>query len=434
VDIALDPNRIPGLIDTPKKQGTRGGYLEHPGDELTLTADNLNFRDTAAGSDEKKDGVVYLTVDGYERAFIYQSTFPRGGVTESELDRIRNPVARLKAAAGADPAKPYPVAVELDNAPPGAVVEIGLDRDADKIFNKKAGEVVTLGSGNRQQQLFVNPAFPGGALELKALMSDWNTKLDVPEIFGPRLLRFRLLTDQAEAAKDNDQDKKLVEFLNAANNTRGFDITETVTFDGTPPEDIHFLESPKKLVRGSSLPVQATATDPESGIKGVVFYVGKPVDGKPPPTAVLVPGKLDDPKTGVWTAKLDAPTEQKGKTEVTAQFTNGAGLVASETVKIELVDGATKEGAAVGKASIAGKVFVGERPQPGVPVQLRDAAGGVLDTTQTNDKGEFIFKDVPAPATYRVAAAKTGDKTKGETVVGVKPDEKKVDVPVNLLR
>jgi hypothetical protein len=443
VDIALNPSRIPGFVDTPKKEGTRGGYLQQAGDELTLTANNLQFRDVAGKPDEKLDGVVYLTIDGYERAFIYKSTFLRSGITKSDLDQIRIPVARLKAAPSADPAKPYPVAVELDNATPefdkdgkviiGPVVEIGLDRDGNGKFEKKSGEVIPLGIGNRLEQMFFNPAFPNGAFQFKSIVTDWSTNLDVAGIYGPRLVRLRLVKDETEIAKPNDEDRKLVQILNGATDMAGFDITETVVFDGTKPENLKFVDFPEKLARGSLLPVKATAVDPESGIAEAVFYIGKPgPDGKPPATAVKVAGTLMDAKTGVWAAALDAPTEQKGKVDVTAQFTNGAGLVATETVVIQLVD-SLPDGKGGGKASIEGKVLQGDRPQPKVPVFLRDAAGGVKDTTVTDDKGGFIFKDVP-PATYRVFASKTGDNTKGETIVQVQEGQNKKDVSVSLVR
>jgi hypothetical protein len=443
VDIALKPDRIPGFVNTPKKEGTRGGFLQQPGDELTLTANNLQFRDLPGQPDEKRDGIVYLTVDGYERAFIFKSTFPRGGVTESALDQIRIPVGRLNIANSADPAKQFAVALEVDNTTPefdengkliGPVIEVSLDRDANGKFDRKAGEVVPVGIGNRRQQISFNPAYPNGALQLETVASDWGTKLDVAEIYGLRLVRFRLLKDMSQIAVEKDEDRKLIEFLNSATDRTGFDITQTVVFDGTPPEELKFVDFPEKLVRGAPLPVKATAVDPESGIADAVFYVGKPgPDGNPPATAVKVKGKLVDAKAGVWAAALDAPTEQKGKVDVTAQFTNGAGLVKSETVVIQLVDSLPGGGVAGGKTSIEGKVVQGDRPQPKVPVFLRDAAGGVKDTTMTDDNGGYIFKDV-MPGTYRVFANKTGDNTKGEIVVQVLEGQKKTAEPVSLVR
>jgi hypothetical protein len=413
VDLVLNPAVIPDFVEVPKKEGTRAGYLQRAGDQITLTANNLQFSEASTKSDELKPGLVYVTIDGYERAYIFESTFPRRGETTSELTRVDVAAARMKFAPGADPSKPYPVSFEIDNTDPKTAIELGLDRDASQDFNRQAGEIVIVGTGDRKQQLQVNPAFPGHALQLKRLISDWDTKLDVAEIYGPRLLRLRLLENEAEADKDvRDGDKSLVKFLDMANytgtKTPVSQILETVTFDGTKPENLKFLDFPKQLERGSELPVRATASDPESGIKSVAFYIGKPgPDGKPPATAVLVPGKLLDPKTGVWVASLDAPTDQKGKTEVTAQFTNGAGLVATDTVKIELIDPGAGAAGAGKAASIAGKVFVGDRPQPDVAVELRNAAGAVLDTKATDKDGKFLFKDV-APGTYKVFSSKRG--------------------------
>jgi hypothetical protein len=445
VDLVLNPAVIPDFVEVPKKEGTRAGYLQRAGDQITLTANNLQFSEPSGKSGEHKPGLVYVTIDGYERAYIFESTFPRGGQTTSTLNRVDLAAARMKFAPGADPSKPYPVSFEIDNTDPKTAIELGLDRDAGQDFNRQAGEIVIVGTGDRKQQILINPAFPAHALQLKRLVSDWETKLDVAEIYGPRLLRLRLLVNEAEADKEvEDSKKSLVEFLDMANFTGTENtlkqvntvkqILETVTFDGTKPENLKFLDFPKQLERGAELPVKATASDPESGIKSVAFYIGKPgPDGKPPATAVLVPGKLLDPKTGVWVASLDAPTDQKGKTEVTAQFTNGAGLVATDTVKIELVDPGAGAAGAGKAASIAGKVYVGDRPQPNLPVELRNAAGGVVDTRSTDKDGKFLFKDV-APGSYKVFSSKTGDKTKGETIVGVQAGEKKEDVNVILFR
>ncbi len=440
VELVLDPNRIPGLVEGPR-EGNWGGFLQNPGDVLTLRADNLKFDDTGAKPDASTNGLVYLTIDGYERAVIFNSSFPRKAGIEATLQEVPDTqtIVRLKAPVFGDNAKPFPVALELDNTPDKSVTEIGLDRSGEGTFSTKASEITVVGSGDRKQQILVNPAFPGHALQLKTIVADWNTVLDVADTFGKRLLRFRLLKSLTPAP--GDEAGNLATFLDIAKDKRGAnEILAEVIFDGAPAK-LKFVGFPKQLERGAPLPVKALTPVPESGIKEVVFFLGKPSpDGKAPPDAVKVRGlrvddKALDAKTGLFEARLDAPTDAKGKVDVTAQVTNGAGLVATETVQIELIPakGAAGGAAPAGKASIEGKVVQGDRPQPNLPVLLRDAAGGVKDTTMTDDKGGFLFKEV-LPGTYRVFASKTGDSTKGETIVQVQEGQKKTDVSVSIVR
>src|SRR5262249_46068435 len=120
-DLVLRPDRIPGLVVGPDKKGTRGGYLVSPGGRLVLPAEDLELNETG------KKGLVYLTVDGYQRAFTFSTDFPRGG-SLSTPDLIQTPIARLSLSPAANPSEPYPVRLEVDNAGPVAGVELGLDR------------------------------------------------------------------------------------------------------------------------------------------------------------------------------------------------------------------------------------------------------------------------------------------------------------------
>ncbi|MDO8210892.1 ABC transporter permease subunit [Conexibacter sp. CPCC 206217] len=51
----------------------------------------------------------------------------------------------------------------------------------------------------------------------------------------------------------------------------------------------------------------------------------------------------------------------------------------------------------------AGVVEPGELGLPGATVELRDSSGGVVQTATSADDGAFVFRDVGAGATYRVA-------------------------------
>ena len=67
VQLVLPRERIPGFAKA--ESGTFEGLLESSG-EILLSADELSFE-----NDDDENGYVYLTVDGYERAFIFQVTF-----------------------------------------------------------------------------------------------------------------------------------------------------------------------------------------------------------------------------------------------------------------------------------------------------------------------------------------------------------------------
>jgi hypothetical protein len=121
----------------------------------------------------------------------------------------------------------------------------------------------------------------------------------------------------------------------------------TFIFDDSPPEDVHFAPAkdfPRQLVRGDPLPIKAAGKDPESDIREVFFFVGKPVKNKagnmePPPNVEVVKAeKLAGPEPAWWGAVLPIPSDKKGTFDVSTQFVNGAGLSSVATIKIELVE------------------------------------------------------------------------------------------------
>jgi hypothetical protein len=430
VDLVLHTGElIPGLVDS-KKQGTRSGFLTGPNSVLVLTADNLDFKRM-----KEENGYVYLTVDGYERAFTFQTTFPFAG-NESEPQLVYSPLIRLFYPKLANPGEPVKLKVEVDNLGE-EVVEVGIDRDDDTKFSKLNGELEFI-AGNRQLKMLINPAFPGGALQLKPEMSDWKKDWELADVVGKRNIQVRLLQDAVQVKVDEDDKRVLAPKFNTALVDGGEpDIKRSVVLDGTPPEGVKFVDDwPKSLPRGKSLPVSAVGKDPESGIKEVFFFVGKLTpEGKVPPNTNLIPGTELDKEKGLWGAVLDAPTENKGRFDVTVVFVNTAGMPASDTVKIELTDSGKGGKDGGGSASISGKLVdpAGRLQGKGILVELRDADGKVKDTTMTDDKSAYTFKDL-APGTYRVGGLRTANNTKGATVVQVKEAEKKVDVDVKMSR
>src|SRR5262249_29254673 len=135
----------------------------------------------------------------------------------------------------------------------------------------------------------------------------------------------------------------------------GTAVFQSVTYDGSNPEvtALGVLGVPadkgkvSQMVRGKPLTLYARAHDDDSGIKEVVFFVGKPTaDGAIPTGIEGVPGVLapKDPKARgdarapTWLAQVPVPTDKPGKVPVAVQVTNNAGMKTFGTLTIELVE------------------------------------------------------------------------------------------------
>src|SRR5262249_45666061 len=287
VDLVLRPDRIPELVPGQKKSGSHGGRLKRGG-ELGLQAQKLQFR----GRSEAAPGPVSLTVDGYERAFTYFATFGTGGKSEPQL--IDEATLRLDHAPFGRPGTPLPVRIEIDNTlrRDKAVCEVGMFRlptgqDADETL-----KVV----GERKVRFVFQPAGPGGGLVLEPRVSDHTVAFDTKEIYGTRYLGLRLLYEDKveEATVQKVIDSKRFE---ETFKDRATQIIEPVVLDDTQP-NVRLLVNLKalkdrrlQLLRGRPLPLKAAASDEESMISKVVFYVGKPLEGEIPPNAAQVEGE-----------------------------------------------------------------------------------------------------------------------------------------------
>lgn len=416
VELVLRPDRVAGLVEGPNKFGTRGGFLRRGG-ELTLTAEKLEFV-------ERGPSLFWLTVDGYERAFLFSTKFPESGsvITPSPYSQ---PVFALNADASADPAAPFPARLQIDNFGEArgqlVVARDALGETKEEVFDEFHNDpLVARFDNDRAVRLLLGTSDPSGCLTIKPEVRDWSRDIDFSGVQGIRYLLLR----KVPAGPDE-------KILDAGTREETREIVVKFTLDASPPQGLRFVDFPEQLVRGDPLPVKATAQDEESQIQKVVFFLGKPgPDGKPPQGVVPVPGKLADKDKNVWVAALDAPTDQKAKLEVTVQATNGANLSASETVVIKLVD-APPAGGKLG--TIEGDIVQGPRKQPGVAVSLLDAANVVRDSATTDDKGHYVFKDV-LPGAYRVLAAKASDSTRGVVNVTVAAGQKKTGVDIKLMR
>jgi hypothetical protein len=402
IGLDLRPDRIPGLLQG-KATGVYRQILKQAKQATTLFADKLKFQPGA-----RPAGRFYITVDGIDRAYQFESNFVSQGegATPTSLDK---PELRLVVGRAMKAGDKLPIRVEADNVPwDTSVLRIGINRDGS---GKLEGTEIQEFRGARNQQVNLLPPGKDGSLTFQTVVKDWVIDLDVADVLGTYKV-FAWLADK------NDETQKIIS------------AETTVTLDATPPEDVRFTnpDKPRGVRRGTLIGVAAAGDDPDSGILDVQFFIGKPTkDHNAPPTAVLVKG-IKNAKEGVWTADLPLPAEGKGFIDLGVIFTNGAGMTSSATVPVELVEATA---AVAAKASIEVSVSEGDRPQDGLPVVLKDAKGEVKPPLMT-EKGKVIFKDL-APGDYKVSSRKVASNTKGEVAVTLKEGEAK-KVGINLLR
>lgn len=409
VSLDLSPQRIPGLIPV-RTGGVFKQVLTGAGDgqEVELLAENLRF--------EKKNalphGQVTLSVDGCERAFVFDVDFAAG--TPQGLTVKSNPETALHLVADRYvlPGDRLRIGLLVDN-PPQEQVKLRVSM-AEVLRNsfvnesrERKGVLLSEMSSPREERVRLLPPASDGALMFQTEVKPWAIPLNAAALSGTFHLVARM----------------------TAKSGKHWESERDITFDSTPPVNVSFLKEalPRKLVRGQPLVLEAAGEDPESPITRVLFFVGKPLpDNKVPPDAPQVLGELT--KAGTWAAKLPVPTDAKATIPVSVQFTNAVGLNATDTIVIQLVD----PPAASKVSSIEGVVYEGDRPQPNLPVFLRDSSGSARDTVRTDAEGRYHFKEV-APGAYRVSASKpTGSR--GETAVQILEGQKKVDINVKLTR
>jgi hypothetical protein len=442
VELVLNPDRIPGLVAGQKKRGFFADTLRVGTKAIYLEAQDLRFEGKEAGN-----GLVYLNADGYPRAFTFKTTFSRTGTTPETADEIKNPGAVFGVPRYARPSQLVPVQIEVDDLPraeeDSARVVVEMIKQAPRGAKEEAGERVSElveYRGERQKRILYAAGGPDGGLTFRPEVTDRKTALDLGSAFGPVGLRLRILDAKDQPITFLDKlDEKTPEVT---------ELKRTVMLDDSAPENLRWVDLPKRVVRGRALLLKATGEDSESGISEVLFWVGRPTrEGEIPKDATFISGKLlpvkgkakekekEKVKEKVWSVGLDVPIDQPGLLTVSAQFINGAGLRKNLTATIPVVDPekvAEKEKKAK-KASIAGAVREGDRPQVGVPVELRDRTRKVVANVKTGEGGTFLFKDLD-PGTYTVVAAKTASRTRGEWSGTVKEGEQKTGLDIKLYR
>jgi hypothetical protein len=425
VELVLDPNRIPGFIPGKKRRVPWGqvtqpqpGTTEEDEASASLSAEDVSL------SEGKGKSLVTIRADGYDRAFLFDTTFARASTPDKGT--LIGSVLRINAAPMADPSKPVHVRLEADNIPETENGRLVLDletRGKDGVkpkFNRLAEF-----PGDRNKRLFYVAGSHKGLL-FEPKVEDWSTNLNLNGLHGKITLRLKYLDGQNHAIKVLDTET-------AGWKTDVSEVRKSIILDDASPEDVRFEKMPRVAVRGKALPVSASATAGPSGIHEVVFFLGKELpDGKLPPEAVTIPGDRLTKDGKIWTAELKVPRDQKSPANVSVRFTNGVGLSSTAVVAVDLMD-PPAEVKVVKKGSIAGSVMEGDRPQAGLKVDLLNAAGKVLASVTTKEDGTFAFKDLDAGA-YQVSSAKASSDTKGLSEVKLADKENKTGIVIKLWR
>jgi carboxypeptidase family protein len=391
VDLVLPADRIPGLLTT--GTGLFRGQLPLAAPNsgpLELFAENIQLQPQ---SDEQ--GTVFLTVDGRPRAFRLRTTFARQG--DPTTPRSDDALAlRLVAARYAPTDATFAMATEVDRAPPGARLELSVGRMSGGFFEP---ELVETYPAARREQIRCNPFGPEGAIVAQADSQDWSIVLDARPLVGAHLLRARLLAgDGGELAT----------------------TFQEVTFDDSPPGQVQFVGLPRQARHGRPLRLQASGSDPISGIRQADFFVGKPPAGPQPtlpPDAVLAPATALDSAGTFWAGQLPLSEKQTGPTDISVRFVNSAGMSTFATQSVELIDTDP-----IVPGRIAGAVLEGPRPQAGLDVVLKDAQGVEKGKTKTDDSGRFVFENIP-PGEYRVSSLKPATQRQADQSVSVLADQ-----------
>src|SRR5207245_6705116 len=213
VELVLSPQRIPSLLKDSKK-GNREEDLSKSPSGVTLTAEELELDDRS-----ENNGEVSLTVDHYERAFVYNITFaPEGGARATRLGG--RPIVKLPPLLLSRPNVLYELPLDVYSGDRPVNIELSVDRQNGDNFKQQ-----DLKPGERDQHVAFTPSGPQGCLQFQTRSEPWKLKVD-PRGFtgGDCKVRVRLL--------DADAKQQIGEAAVA-----------TLRVDGTAPDekDLQFL-------------------------------------------------------------------------------------------------------------------------------------------------------------------------------------------------
>ncbi len=398
--LGFPEKRNPGLV---VRDGNLTGPVSAGGSPLTLYAENLALPGPGAN-----DVWVTVSADGVERVLTYFASLPSLGETV-RLAPVGAPRVFVKVENVATGTAPLPVTLVVDNAPPGATLEFVIGTAASKDAPVVADLTQRIPTPkDAAARVKFDPK--GEMLILTGFIRDHEPKLPVELLVGKRVLEARLLDRVGKELATHRAD---------------------VTFDGTPPKNVQFLDPPARARKDQPLAVRAMCDPTISGIKEVKFFVGRPQGKTLPQNPPPISGKLFDEATNEWRCAI--PVEGlKGTVTVGVQFTTNAGLASDPVMfDVELVDAADLNKPEPGK--IAGTVIELRLPQKDRAVFLYDDKKVPKDKKITNAAGTFEFPNL-VPGTYYLFTENDYSNAEAMLPVEVKPGETKTVTLEVLLR
>lgn len=370
------------------------------GGEATLVAQGVRFKDGA-----NEEAVVLVSVDGYDRTFRIKTDFK--GLPTLQTAPFLN--VKLSSAAQV-PGKPVTVTVESDDDANDTVLAV--DRIGDRA-DKSFETIRNFLKQPRQKAIYVGVGGEGDAVKFVPVVKDWSVDFSTANVSGVRTFEVRNGTAK---------------------------MRRQLLVDRTPPAKLKLeLPAKDKLIVGTEQVLKATGEDLESGTPSVFFYLGEApsTDGKAAPGSKVVKGEKQADGSYATKDPIRLP-ENRGDVKLGVLVVNGVGLSSTaEANAYAREPEKTKEEKAKEKKTtgdIEGVVMQSIRPQPDLPVILKDAAGKELKKATTDSSGKFAFKDL-APGEYIVSSVKRADQnSNGSKEVTVEAGDKPAKVEIAIKR
>jgi hypothetical protein len=373
--------------------------------------------------------VVAVSVDGYDRAFLYETDFRSPNPTPRQDQFVNIKPAAEKLVPG----QPCRLQLEfsLQNVDEDKMTaELRVDRLRDGTFT----DVVKRFLGLRKKEIYVRPGGSDDAVLFTTVLTDWDYDFPTTNVFGEVAFQLLARGEGLTVPSPRESDNAAARF-----NIRN---ERAIILDRTPPR-IEEFTPPRAatLITGAKVTVRARVTEDLTGFQQVLFYLGD----APPADAKLVPGKIvrgrlvreNAPRDHIYEGTLTLP-QVRGPVSIGVRVVNEVGLIDVEDEKrtqavIEVRDPpAPKAQEPVTTGTIIGRVLQGSRPQPGLPVELRDDTGKIVKATQSDENGQFKFENV-LPGVYVVWSYKKVDAARGSDTVAVEVG-KTSHAAINVLR